>query len=103
EDNGGPMTNGVMHLGSISTGDLDPWTFTANSGDSFVVRSGEITDTNTVTPWVRIFGPNGKQLDSGFGALAGEVSVTATNSGTFVVLAGDGNGALSGSGTYRLT
>ena len=102
-DEGGPMTNGVMHTGTVLTGDLDVWTFTANSGDSLVVRMGEITDTNTFTPWIRLYGPNGKQLGSGFGALAGEVTATATNSGTFIVVAGDGNGALSGTGSYRLT
>ena len=102
-DEGGPMTNGVMHTGTIATGDLDVWTFSATSGDALVVRIGEITDTNTFTPWVRIYGPNGKLLDSGFGALAGEVTVTATNTGTFIVVASDGNGALSGSGNYRLT
>src|ERR1043166_5553952 len=40
-DEGGPMTNGVMHTGTILTGDLDVWTFTATSGDSLVVRIGE--------------------------------------------------------------
>src|ERR1043166_97461 len=102
-DDGGPMTNGGMHTGTILTGDLDVWTFTASIGDSVVVRMGEITDTNTFTPWIRLYGPNGKLLDSGFGAVAGEVSATATNSGTFIVVAGDGNGSLSGSGNYRLT
>ena len=102
-DEGGPMTNGVMHLGTISTGDLDVWTFNANSGDAIVVRIGEITDTNTFTPWIRLYGPNGKLLDSGFGALAGEVEVTATNTGTFIIVASDGNGTRSGSGDYRLT
>jgi hypothetical protein len=64
---------------------------------------GEITGTNTFTPWVRLYGPNGKLLDSGFGTLAGEIAVTATNSGTFIVVASDGNSVLSGSGDYRLT
>jgi trimeric autotransporter adhesin len=102
-DDGGPMTNGVRHLGTILTGDLDPWTFSANTGDAIVVRIGMITDTNTFTPWVRIYGPNGKLLGSGFGSFAGEVAVTATNTGTFIVVASDGNGALSGAGDYRLT
>jgi hypothetical protein len=102
-DDGGPMTNGVMHLGTVQTGDLDLWTFTANSGDALVARIGTITGTNTFTPWIRLYGPNGKLLDSGFGTLAGEVEVTATNSGTFLVVVGDGNGVLSGSGSYRLT
>jgi trimeric autotransporter adhesin len=102
-DDGGPMTNGVMHTGTISTGDLDMWTFSANSGDAIVVRMGKITNTNSFTPWVRLYGPNGKLLSSSFGASAGEATATATNSGTFIAVVGDGNGALSGSGDYRLT
>jgi len=103
-DDGGPMTNGVMHTGTISTGDLDLWTFSANSGDAIVVRIGEVVDSSgNFTPWIRLYSPSGKLLDSGFGALAGEISVTATNSGTFLVVAGDGNSVLSGSGDYRLT
>jgi hypothetical protein len=102
-DDGGPMTNGWMHTGLIVTGDLDLWTFSANSGDALIVRVGAITGTNTFTPWVRLYGPNGKLLGSGFGGVAGEATTTATNSGTFLVVIGDGNGALSGSGNYRLT
>ena len=44
-DEGGPMTNGVMHLGTVLTGDLDLWTFSANSGDALVVRIGKLTDS----------------------------------------------------------
>src|SRR5436190_434706 len=92
-----------MHKGIVSTGDLDVWSFNANSGDAIVVRIGEITDTNTFTPWVRLYSPVGKLLGAGFGAVAGEVEVTATNSGTFLVVVGDGNNALGGSGRYQLT
>ena len=42
-DDGGPMTNDVMHTGTILTGDLDMWTFTANSGDKLEVRVGKIS------------------------------------------------------------
>src|SRR5439155_950791 len=57
-DAGGPMTNGVMHTGTIDVGDLDVWTFGANSGDAIVVRLGENVDTSgSFTPWVRLYGP----------------------------------------------
>jgi hypothetical protein len=102
-DEGGPLTNGVQHAGTISTGDLDVWTFTASAGQTFVVRVGEITDTNTFTPWVRLYSPSGVLLGQGFGAVAGEVAATANSNGTYLVVVGDGNGALSGSGAYRLT
>ncbi|MFO1476961.1 MAG: hypothetical protein U1F98_09965 [Verrucomicrobiota bacterium] len=102
-DNGGPMTNGVMHLGTIQTGDLDLWTFSANAGDALLVRMGEITDTNTFFSWVRLYGPNGRLLASAYNTASAEVAVSATNSGTFLVVVGDGNGGLYGSGDYRLT
>ena len=102
-DNGGPMTNGVMHLGTILTGDLDLWTFTANNGDNLVVRMGQITETNTFYTWVRLYGPDGALLESSVSATVAEVTMRATNSGTFIVLVGDGNGGLYGSGDYRLT
>jgi len=102
-DDGGPMTNGWMHTGLVQTGDLDLWTFNANSGDALIVRVGAITTTNTFTPWVRLYGPNGKLVGSGSGAVAGEAIATATNSGVFLAVIADGNGALSGSGNYRLT
>ncbi|HQL80029.1 MAG TPA: hypothetical protein PLU91_17640 [Verrucomicrobiota bacterium] len=102
-DNGGPMTNGVMHLGTILTGDLDLWTFTANNGDNLVVRMGQITETNTFYTWVRLYGPDGALLESSVSATVAEVTMRATNSGTFMVAAGDGNGGLFGSGDYRLT
>jgi hypothetical protein len=102
-DDGGPMTNGVTHTGTILLGDLDLWTFAANSGDSLVVRMGQITDTNTFYSWVRLYGPDGALLRSSFNAVAAEVTMRATNSGTFLVVVGDGNGGLFGSGDYRLT
>ena len=102
-DQGGPMTNGVMHTGTILTGDLDVWTFNANSGDAIAVRAGEITDTNTFYPWVRLYSPGGTLLSTSYGTAAAEVSTTAASSGTFIVVVSDGNGGLSGSGDYRLT
>jgi len=102
-DDGGPLTNGVMHLGTILTGDLDLWTFTANNGDNLVVRMGEVTDTNTFWSSVRLYGPDGALLGSSANSAAAEVATRATNSGTFIVVVGDGNGGLYGSGDYRLT
>ncbi len=103
QDEGGAMTNDVMHLGSIDTGDLDLWRFTANAGDSIVVRAGEIS-TQGFTPGLRLFGPDGALLDSdGSGYPATEVTVRATNSGTFMVVVVDGGSYPDGVGTYRLT
>jgi hypothetical protein len=97
------MTNGVMHLGDISYGDLDVWSFTATTGDNLVVRLGDVYGTNTFYPWVRLISPNGVLLSQGFAAQAAEATFRATNSGTFTVLVADGNTSLFGIGPYRLT
>ncbi len=103
-DEGGPLTNGVMHLGTIDVGDLDVWTFSANSGDSITLRMGEMVNGSALTPALWLYGPNGALLDSyGSGGVAAEVFFRATNSGTFTVVAGDYSSFYTGSGTYRLT
>ena len=85
-DEGGPLTNGVIHQGSISVGDLDLWNFTANAGDSIVLKIGQITETGPFDPWIRLYGPNGVLLDSQADVAAAEITLRATNSGTFLVV-----------------
>jgi hypothetical protein len=102
-DEGGPMTNGVIHTGTIDLGDFDVWSFSANAGDSITLRMGELTNASPLTPVLWLYGPTGALLDSGSGAAATEVSFRATNSGTFTVVAGDFSGGFLGSGAYRLT
>jgi hypothetical protein len=101
-DEGGTLVNGTTYLGTIDTGDLDAWTFTANAGESIVVRMGETT-VATLLPWLRLYGPNGVLLSADFNAAAAEVTTRATNSGVFQVVAADGNSGLFGSGNYRLS
>jgi hypothetical protein len=101
-DEGGPMTNGIVYLGTIDVGDIDPWTINAIAGESIIVRMGEVT-SSSLTPVLRIYGPDGALLDFSYGAAAAEVTVRATNSGTFLVVAGDYSNGWAGSGNYRLT
>ncbi|MSU34431.1 MAG: hypothetical protein EXS36_04865 [Pedosphaera sp.] len=102
-DEGGPLTSGVMHLGEISTGDMDVWTVNANTGDSIIVRAGEIKAGSLLNPGIRIFGPNGAQLDTSSGPASSEVEIRAVESGVFLVVVGDGNNGIVGTGGYRLT
>src|SRR5437667_354589 len=67
------------------------------------MRIGEITDTNTFTPWIRLYGSIGLLLDSGHGDLHSFPTRRSSDLGTFIVVVGDGNGTLSGTGSYRLT
>jgi hypothetical protein len=102
-DEGGALTNGVQNVCGLPTGDLDVWTFTANIGDSIVVRAGETNAGSLLTPWVRMYSPTGVLLDSNSGSSAGEVTFRATNSGAFMVVMADANDAGSESLAYRLT
>jgi hypothetical protein len=103
-DEGGPLTNGAMHLGTIIKGDLDTWTFTANAGDRIALHIGEITDNDDFRPWIRLWAPNGTILGdtSGFDAAALNGPV-APVTGTYLVLVASFDSGYDGSGTYRLT
>ena len=102
-DEGGSITNGVLYTGMIDVGDLDVWNFTANAGDTLVVRMGELVSSSALLPYLRLFGPDGALLSTyGNSGAASEVSTRATNSGTFTVIGTDLSTAYTGSGTYRL-
>ena len=69
----GPLTNGWTYNGVISfAGQSNSWTFTASNGQSMVVAMGAIN--GNLYPYLRLYGPNGALLTSGFGANAAEVS-----------------------------
>jgi hypothetical protein len=103
-DQGGPLTNGLMHTGEIVTGDLDVWTFTATAGDRISIHIGEIVDGGDFTPWIRLFAPNGAYMTSRFGAAAAQIEAdVAPVTGTYLVLVASGDSGADGVGTYRLT
>jgi hypothetical protein len=102
-DEGGDMVNGSTYVAAIDTGDIDGWTFTATAGESFVVRMGETIAGSALTPFLRLYGPDGAFLAQSFSAAAAEVTMRATNSGTFLVVAGDGTAGLGGTGNYRIS
>jgi hypothetical protein len=107
-DDGGPLTNGGNHDGTIQLGDLDLWKFTAAPGDRIVLRVAQLSNTNVFNPWLRIYDPSGVLIaDNGANAgdVADELSLTATNGGTFTVLVSDSNFdalGFNGTGNYRL-
>ncbi len=106
-DDGGALQNGGSATGSITTGDLDLWSFSASAGDNIIVRMGELTDTSgDFDPWIRLYGPTGLLLGSSSEFIASEIAVTATNSGTFTLLVGDGSDSypyyISDTGTYQV-
>ncbi len=101
-DEGGTLINGATYLATLDVGDVDAWTFWADTGENILVRAGE-TATGNLVPWLRLFGPDGVLLSTDFNAAAAEVVTRATNSGVFTVIIGDGSNARGQTGNYRLS
>jgi Bacterial pre-peptidase C-terminal domain len=97
-DEGGAMTNGGNFIGTITLGDLDMFTFTANTGDSINLRLG----TTNFSGRLQLYGPNGALLETvgSYPVRDDLIAYTATNSGTFTVLVSDAYGGETG--TYAL-
>ena len=102
-DEGGQMSGVSSYSGTIGTGDLDAWTFTAFAGDNIVLQMNELSGTNVFTPWLRIYNPAGVLIANDARPIGTTITELVTNSGTFLVIAGDGNGIRGGTGTYSLT
>jgi hypothetical protein len=84
-DQGGNLVNGVANLATNSLGDIDSWTFAANTGDNISLRMG----ASDFRPWMHLFGPDGKLISESGGVSASRdanIFLTATNGGTFTVL-----------------
>jgi len=86
-DDGGDLINGAATAGQLDKGDLDLWRFDATAGDNLAVRIG----SPACRPWLRLYGPNGVLFRESFATASSEndtlVSGTATNTGTFLVVA----------------
>jgi hypothetical protein len=55
-DDGGALTNGWLHTGTIDLGDLDAWQFSGNAGDSIELRIGT---SDVMVPRIDFYGPDG--------------------------------------------
>src|ERR1019366_8469370 len=95
-DEGGAMVNGGNYAGTNTLGDLDIWTFTANTGDSINLRLGTVSFTGAL----QLYGPNGALLATTEGSVDDLIAYTATNSGTFTALVS--SYFIGGTGTYVL-
>jgi hypothetical protein len=90
-DHGGPISNGINHVGRIEMGDLDMWSFDANQGDAVMMSVAEIPVSPTTVdpgfvPWLEVYGPTGVQLGAGYGALVGHTDFRAPLTGTYTAV-----------------
>src|SRR5947207_1964746 len=74
-DEGGPMTNGATHAGTIYLGDLYQWSFPATQCNHFpyttLFRSPA---TAGFQPWIRLVSPTGVLLGNGIGTSAVQIA-----------------------------
>jgi len=77
-DEGGPLTNGGNHTGTIHIGDVDMWSFSATAGEAIMLAIGEVGADSPFIPWIRLKSPTGQNLGSQSGALAGELHFPAS-------------------------
>ena len=103
-DQGGPISNGGLHTGSILQGDLDVWTFSATQGERIAVHIGQATETDDFRPWIRVWAPNGTALGWLSGTDAAALNdIIAPVSGTYLILVASEDSGFDGTGSYRLT
>ncbi len=88
DDEGGPLTNGGNHAGTIANGDEDMWSFTAAVGDNITLRVGELTGSASFNPYLRLIGPTGVLIGFDNDAADSIVNHRATNAGVYTVLVG---------------
>jgi large repetitive protein len=98
-DQGGTLTNGAVTTGTNSLGDLDMWSFQANSGDNIVLRMGS---TGFAAPRIDLYNPAGALVGTYANGSSHDsvLSVQATNTGTFTAVVS--SFGLDGVGTYTL-
>jgi hypothetical protein len=104
-DEGGALTNGANHAGTIHLGDVDPWTIAATAGDTVLLNIGETGPNSAFVPWIRVYGPGGGLVAGGnnWGNLAAQVSVTAPITGIYTVVVSTADSGNDDTGTYLLT
>ncbi len=100
-DEGGPITSGERHTGTIDLGDMDLWTFEASAGQGIRLAVGE-TSGSDFLPLLLLYGPDGSVLESNSGTFSTDVVITAAVAGTYTAVVQDGNFDVAGTGAYKL-
>ena len=101
-DEGGRIFNGGNYHGAVFRGDIDPWTFQLNNGNSFIVSASSTSASTPFDPLLYIFNPDGSLLYSQYGGPFYTYSGTATQTGTYSVVVAQWS-TVSNPGAYLLT
>ena len=81
---------GETYFGNISTpAETDTYTFTADAMDIVLIGMSEETSDSILAPEIRLYAPNGTELDKKSGTHTAEIECTLSDSGKYTVLASD--------------
>jgi len=100
-DQGGSLQNGIAQSGSISTGDMDAWTFTADANDAIRLQVGEM-GSSSFTPYILVYRPDGSLLTTDYSSTAASVGFNTSIGGTYLVVVQDGTSHAANAGDYQL-
>lgn len=101
-DQGGALNNGANYAGSILRGDLDEWSFNANTGDDITVSVSEVGTNTSFYPVIQIVGPDGTDFGYSWGDLWASRHITANATGSYTVTVSRYDSS-DGTGNYLLT
>ena len=100
-DEGGPLTNGQNHTGTIELGDMDMWSFTAAVGEQIALTMAEEDPLTGFQPWMRVVSPSGV-LSQHFSQTVASLTFQAAESGTYTVIAADGSSGTAQTSDYTI-
>ena len=101
-DDGGALTNGAVHNGTIVRGDVDAWTISAVAGQHIAVIVNQTSELSDFTPWIRVWSPAGGTIGDTWGAAGATLNPVAPVTGTYLVLVASNDSGQDGEGTYSL-
>ncbi len=96
----GELINAGIRVGEIDLGDLDSFTFSAESGQSVLLSA--VRTSGNLNPWIRVYRPNGTYESGSYAQLVAQLSFTASSTGTYTVVISDGSGSTANTGGYEI-
>lgn len=98
---GGSLPNGGRVSGSLGLGDLDSYTFTAQTGQGLQLRMADLS-RGALYPRIYLYAPDGSYFTYDDGPTVASIIRTAPQSGTYTVVVLDASSYLDATGDYTL-
>lgn len=103
---GGELVSGTSVTDRIDLGDIDSYTFSANAGETVLLRVADKETTTFINadffPEIALYDPNGSFLIRSSGALVGDLVQSLVMTGTYTVIVIDESSGEDAVGDYEL-